>query len=65
MIVESPPLGIDALPTDRRFAGVVDSAFVFSYDWSVLQQIVDLKTVGLTNDVLRTIMPFQFVATQM
>lgn len=65
MIVESPPLGIDPLPTDRKYAGVVDSAFVFSYDWGVLQQKVDLKEVGLSTEIMRTMIPFQFVATQM
>lgn len=65
IIVESPPLGIDRLPTDPKYAGMNDSAFVFSYDWSVLQQKVNVKDVGLTKEIMRTMMPFQFVATQM
>lgn len=65
MIVESPPMGIDPLPTDSRHVGEIDSAFVFSYNWGVLQQKVALKNVGLTKEVMRTLMPFQFVDTQM
>lgn len=65
IIVESPPLGIEPLPKDPRYASVVDSAFVFSYDWGVLQQTVPVKQVGLTKEIMRTIIPFQFVATQM
>lgn len=64
MVVESPPIGIEPLPTDSRHVGEIDSAFVYSYDWGVLQQKVNLKDVGLTKEILRTIMPFQFVATQ-
>lgn len=63
--MESPPNGIEPLPSDAKYSGEIDSAFVYSYDWSVLQQKVILKDVGLTKDVMRTIMPFQFVATQM
>lgn len=65
IIVESPPIGIEPLPNDARYPGEVDSAFVYSYDWSVLQQKVILKEVGLTKEVMRTMMPFQFEATQM
>ncbi len=64
IIVETPPVGIEPLPADPRYSSMVDSAFVFSYDWGALQQKVNLKDVGLTKDVMRSIMPFQFVATQ-
>lgn len=64
IVVESPPIGIEPLPTDSRHVGEIDSAFVYSYDWGVLQQKVNLKDVGLTKEILRTMMPFQFVATQ-
>ncbi|KAJ6632733.1 F-box only protein 6 [Pseudolycoriella hygida] len=65
IIVESPPIGIDPVPTDAEFMGENDSAFVYSYDWGVLQQKLNLKDVGLTKEIMRTIMPFQFTATQM
>lgn len=65
MTIESPPIGIEPLPTDPKYSGMMDSAFVYSYDWGVLQQKVILKDVGLTKEIMRTIMPFQFVATQM
>lgn len=63
--VESPPIGAGPLPADPIYAGESDSAFAFSYDWGVLQQTIHLKTVGLTKQILRTLMPFQFVATQL
>lgn len=65
MIVESPAVGIEPLPTDPRYKNVIDSAFVFSNDWGIMEQKVDLKEVGLTKEIMRAMIPFQFVSTQL
>ncbi|CAG7721222.1 unnamed protein product [Allacma fusca] len=63
--VESPLAGISSLPANPDYASGVESAFVTWYGWSTIRQKIDLKEAGLTSEVMKAMIPFQFVCTPM
>ncbi|CAG7717148.1 unnamed protein product [Allacma fusca] len=65
IIIESPPGGISPLPINPDYASGIESAFVTSYGWSTIRQKIDLKEAGLTPEVMKAMIPFQFVCTPM
>ena len=63
--VETPPVGIQALPSDPRYDGLNDSAFVTSFQWCIQEQTIDLWEAGLTPAVMMTMVPFQMICVEM
>ena len=64
-VVEAPPMGIPPLPSDPRYDGLNDSAFVTSFQWCIQKQTIDLWDAGLTPAVMMTMVPFQMTCVEM
>lgn len=64
-IIEKPPVGIDPLPRDLHYGGMVDSAFVTSFDWAELRQKISLSKVGLVPEIMEVMTPFNFICKVM
>lgn len=60
IIIESPPLGIRSLPIDSFYSRMADSAFVTSFQWDELRQVVCLEEIGLTPKILQLMAPLNF-----
>lgn len=65
ILIETPPFGIDPLPEDPFYQGMVDSAFVTSYTLAELKQLISLENIGLTLKLMALMMPFNFVCKVM
>lgn len=65
IVIESPPVGINALPLDSSYNEPIDSAFVTSYGWGEMRQKINLKKIGLSDKIMDLAIPFQFVCKLM